>query len=593
MQVECPHAASCAGCPAIDEPYDAQLRSKGARVDRALARFPALGVIEREPVRGAEPLERYRTRVKLVVDGTKIGLFSRRGDHVVVDIPGCRVMTTITAAAVALLRARVETSSALARALRAVDLREVHTADGPRLLVTLVLDEAKRVATEAEARRLHSLASAAGIPVATVATSTRPSRSPQLLGRGLRVVVGPESVDERVEAPGGRSVSVPAVPGGFVQAHRAQAAALRGALVDRLARDGVDPASARVVDAYAGSGALGLGLAAAGARVLLVESYAPAMELARASARDQGLTVKAVAADASEALGELARRGDRPDVVVLNPPRRGVAPEVREAVAALGPRLIAYVSCEPDTLARDLDHLARLGYATNALTPFDLIPLSREVESLVVLSPRTPEQLEVVARAEDAALVAYPAREPDLDRRAQAAASLVGEDDATLVARWGSDDGAGLALVARDPARWREAADGAEVTWHALVRGIARAKGSVNRALDGQEARTRYRRLAIVGGHSLLEVRSEPADPDVLARHLAGLGHALLGATRHGHAPSNRHFAESHTLDRAFLHVARFVLTTPEGARWEVEPALPGDLETVLARAKAESARRN
>jgi 23S rRNA (uracil1939-C5)-methyltransferase len=586
-RVECAHASTCAGCPAIEAPYEEQLREKGARVDRALARFVGLESIVRAEVRGTERVEGYRTRVKLVVEGTKVGLFARSGDHVVVDIPECRVMSASTARAVSLIRDRLRESETLRRALVAVDVRDVRTDRGERgsaLLVTLVLDEGVRVAAELEARRLHELARESDVRIATVALSTRPSRSPLLLGRGLRVVVGPEVIDERVEAPGGRHVAIPAVPGGFVQAHAEQASRLRAHVVDELARQGLAIAGARVIDAYAGSGALGLGLAAAGARVLLIESYEPAMRLARDAAERQGLRVKSVASDAAEALRELSRRGDRPDVIVLNPPRRGVVPEVRQAVADLAPKRIVYVSCEPDTLARDLDHLARLGYATDSLVPFDLIPLSREVESVVVLAPRVSTPLPVLARAEGIALVTFPAREPDVLVRAREAAGFEG----VVLAQWGSEGGV-LALARDDVARaWATSIADAEVVWHALVRGVVRAKGSVSRAVAGLEARTRYKRLAVIGGHSLLEVRSEPADDAVIAQHLGGLGHPVLGASG-GHVSSNRHFAERYALDRPFLGVARIAITTPDGARLEVEVPRPGDLATVLARLEAGS----
>ncbi|MCB9630600.1 MAG: RsmD family RNA methyltransferase [Sandaracinus sp.] len=576
--VQCPHATECAGCPAIDAPYDEQLRAKGERVDRALARFSALSSVRREDVRGATPIERYRTRVKLVVDGTRIGLFAREGDHVVVDIPGCRVMSETTASAVALLRTRLGESAALARALVAIDLRDVHTDEGSKLLLTLVLDESTPVATEAEARRLHTLAREAGVPIATVATSTRPSRSPQLLGRGLRVVSGPDAVDERLAAPRGRHVSIPAMPGGFVQAHHPQAAALRAELVAGLERRGVGIEGARVIDAYAGSGALGLGLAAAGARVLLIESYAPAMELARQSARVQKLAAKAVAADASEALAELSRRGDRPDVIVLNPPRRGVAPEVREAAVALAPKCIAYVSCEPDTLARDLDHLACLGYATESLTPFDLIPLSREVESLVLLVPKAPSALVVLARRDDLVALDRGAwegpRSETLLRRARDAS---GFPHGVLLGPTGAS---GLLLVARDAEaarRWSSVA--LEASWELLTRGILRPKGSVNRAVGGTDARTRYRRTAIVGGQSRVTARCDSLALEVPLTHLRELGHPVLGDPR-GHAPSNRHFVEQHGLDRPFVHLASITL-----GDFVATSALSGDLATVLARA--------
>ena len=190
----------------------------------------------------------------------------------------------------------------------------------------------------------------------------------------------------------------------------------------------------------------------------------------------------------------------------------------------------------------------------------------------------------MLARADGIAVVAFPAREPDVLARARETAGFEG----VVIAQWGRDGGV-LALARDDVARaWAPSIASAEVTWQALVRGVVRAKGSVSRAVNAVEARTRYKRVAVIGGHSLLEVRSEPADEVVIAQHLGGLGHPVLGAPD-GHVPSNRHFAERHALDRPFLAVARIAITTPEGARWEIEVPGPGDLATVLARLEAGS----
>lgn len=580
LRVDCPHAHACAGCLAIDEPYATQLEHKGLRVDRALARFATLAERPRAPVEPADPIVGYRVRAKLVVDDGAIGLYAREGDHVVVDIPDCRVLPPTIALVARTLREHLATAPELRSVLLAIDVREAITANGPELLLTLVLDEA--IPAPPLSRALRVALDRAGVVV--LATSTRPRRSPQLLGRGLRVVSGPDHVDELVDTAGA-PVEVPAVPGGFVQAHRGQAAKLRAHVVARLEEAGVPLDGARVIDAYAGSGVLGLGLAAAGARVLLVESYEPAVLLARHAAEARGLAVKAVAADAEDALGELARRGDRPDVVVLNPPRRGVAPGVRRASAALRPRRIVYVSCEPDTFARDLDHFARLGYAPDRVEPFDLIPLSREVESVAILAPSAPPPLHVLHAAPGLRIVE---RSPHESRDALLARVRAHDELASAVLFGPDEDVSGAAFVATSPAEvgaWSQALAAGQLTYVTLARGIVRPKGSVQRAVgDVPHARTRYRRTAVVGGHSLVEARPDPARADHVLAHLASLGHPVLGATRHGHAASTRHFAEQFALDRPFLHLSRVELTAPNGDPLDVRSALPGDLDTVLAR---------
>jgi 23S rRNA-/tRNA-specific pseudouridylate synthase len=129
---------------------------------------------------------------------------------------------------------------------------------------------------------------------------------------------------------------------------------------------------------------------------------------------------------------------------------------------------------------------------------------------------------------------------------------------------------------------------GARKEYTAGVRGIAREKGVVSRPLPeggrAREARSRYRRLRILGGHSLLRVVPEQGRTHQIRRHLAAIGRPLLGDARHGHAPTNRHLFERHGLDRPFLHCARLELTHPRtGAPVAVEAPLAGDLAAVLA----------
>src|SRR5262249_24109511 len=130
----------------------------------------------------------------------------------------------------------------------------------------------------------------------------------------------------------------------------------------------------KLLDLYGGSGAIALALAQAGAEVHLVESFAPAVAHVEQAARKTNLPLRAEAADVSSALRRLSEQKVAFDAAVVNPPRRGMSPLARELVARLEVPLVAYVSCDPDTLARDLDHFTRLGYGVTTLRPLDMIP---------------------------------------------------------------------------------------------------------------------------------------------------------------------------------------------------------------------------
>jgi 23S rRNA (uracil1939-C5)-methyltransferase len=332
-------------------PYDAQCRRKRERLAGALGRYRSLGALGEalEPLRGATPITGYRIRAKLVREGNRLGLYDRGGQHQVVDIPECRVLSAPLLEVVARLRALCATEGI--PWLRAVDARACEDAK-PALMVTLVVDaRAPDEAVRAAVARLE----AASPRLTTVAVSRHAGRSPRLLGARPEVVSGKGALRDRASAEGAFQY---ATPGAFVQAHRAQAAALSARVRELL--DGVlgGLAGRDVLELYAGAGALGLELARAGARTTMIESFAPAARVAEEAAREQGLAVRAVAADAATAC---ARLEGRFDAVVVDPPRRGLAPAVRVALGALEPRALVYVSCDPETLARDLDHLGRLG----------------------------------------------------------------------------------------------------------------------------------------------------------------------------------------------------------------------------------------
>ena len=287
------------------------------------------------------------------------------------------------------------------------------------------------------------------------------------------------------------------------------------------------------------------------------------------------------------------------DAVVLNPPRRGVARSVREGVARLGPAAVAYVSCEPETLARDLDHLARLGYRARRVEPFDLMPQTHEVESVVLLLRATAVAPVVLARHGDGWFLDKSPHEP-MTRHPEHVTSLIDRarsslGEAQLTPVQSLEEGtSGVCLVARTgdtAAAWGRAfaSDACEQTYLVLVRGITREKGSVRRPLRtggrSEVATTRFARIAVVSGHSFLRVTVATARPQQIRRHLSGLGHPVLGDERFGHAASNRHMAERYGLDRTFVHCESVRMKDPhDGTPIEVRAPVPGDLASVLAR---------
>lgn len=602
----CAHASLCSGCPLIDRTPAERLLRKRERVTHALQRFPALEAVAVRETEAAPSEVAYRTRAKLMVGpGGELGLFAKQAeagaDHVVVDVPECLVLSPVLAEVARELRARmVSLREALVGAglapesLRAFDLREVVAhpgAHGPRVLVTFVVAQGDSNATKglvAVAERLM-----AALPVVVgVAVNHHDGASPQVLGERTEVLAGSAESRDRVG-----EAEFPATFGAFVQAHRAQAARIQERLIDLASKL---PAGARVLDVYGGSGVLAVALARRGYPVLTVDSFAPALRYLEGVAAEQRLPVSTLAGDAAEVLAQLTAQGERFDLVVVNPPRRGLHPLVREALAKLGAPRVVYVSCDPDTLTRDLDHLALLGLAPAELAPFDLIPLTDEVETVAVLERRAFRAPHVIAETASMAVFDKPAHEstvPSIDCGAQLLARvqrIEGFEHGWHVfdLEAGVSGPVVFGRTKSDAIRWADAMRTQEARriYVGLAKGITPIKGVVNKGYTGRQGenattRTRYRRLAVVAGHSVLRIVAEVADPLALRRHLASIGHPLIGDDRFGHAPSNRYFQERHGLDRLFLHLVRIECTSADtGERLYLESQLAGDLRSVLER---------
>ena len=249
----------------------------------------------------AQPNAAYRTRAKLVVaQNGAVGLYAR-GSHDVVDIPGCRVLAPQVAAAVADIRARAREAAGV---LSGIDVREVEHAGDAAVLVTLFGQARHRAQLQALAQQVAALPGVRG-----VAISAQEPRAPAFLGAAPEHVAGAREAEDTLLLGGAYHL---ATFGSLVQAHRMQAAAIATRAIDAVRGAlGGELRGARVLELYAGAGALGLELARLGAQPFLVERFEPALALAERAAAAQQLTIETRSADAAHAARDLAHSGER------------------------------------------------------------------------------------------------------------------------------------------------------------------------------------------------------------------------------------------------------------------------------------------
>lgn len=373
---DCPAYGSCGGCVLQHLDVGAQLRWKGDRVRRALDAHEALASVPVAPSVPSPSALGYRNRSKLVCasadGGVVLGAFAPRS-HDVVDLLGCRISETPLEDVAAALRGLLAESDVapydertFAGTLRHVVLRA--NAHG-QVLAVLVVARGGLESVAALARALR----AARPEVVGVVENVNRTRGNVIFGDEERALEGDAMLEERVG-----DVRLRLSPRAFFQANREVAALAYAA----IAREVAARPDEEIVDAYCGVGGIALTLARQGARVLGIEEHAAAIDDATAGAALNDVSgARFVAGDVAVRLRDVPRA----DVVVLNPPRKGCGAPVLAEVARLRPRAIAYLSCDPATLARDLAVLVERGYRVRSVTPFDMMPHTPHVEALAVL----------------------------------------------------------------------------------------------------------------------------------------------------------------------------------------------------------------
>jgi 23S rRNA (uracil1939-C5)-methyltransferase len=215
--------------------------------------------------------------------------------------------------------------------------------------------------------------------VVSINQNVNPGTGNAILGREtLRMIGAPDLLDLLGD------LRLRIAPASFFQVNHEQAARIY-ALVRQWAGLSREETA---VDLYCGIGGIALTLARDAGRVIGVEVVADAVNNAKDNARLNHLAnCSFLAGDAEELLQDLTHDGAPGAVAVVNPPRNGCEPGVLKALAGLAPRLLLYVSCEPETLARDLNLLAHLGYRTEEIQPVDMFPQTAHIESVARLVP--------------------------------------------------------------------------------------------------------------------------------------------------------------------------------------------------------------
>ena len=376
QEPDCPWFGRCGGCDFRHLRYDEELRAKRQRVQDALTRLGGSDVEVEEILGAAQPLH-YRNKSQYPVSAEGTVGFYRARSHQVVPVDRCLIQHPAADAAAAAVAEWMKTwqvpgydEKTRKGLLRHIYVR-VNQA-GESLCCLLVNGDA----LPREQELVKALRAAVpGLTGVVLGRNTRPGNV--ILGDSYRTLWGQDFLMDTLRGFTFR-LSVPS----FYQVNHDQAEALYGKALEFAALTGQET----VLDLYCGIGTITLCLAKRAGRVIGAEIVPAAIRDAKENAaRNHIENAEFFCGDAAETAARLEAEGLRPDVITVDPPRKGLAPEVIGSIAAMGPERVVYVSCDPATLGRDVKRFGELGYRAVRACAVDMFPATRHVESVVLL----------------------------------------------------------------------------------------------------------------------------------------------------------------------------------------------------------------
>ena len=382
----CRVSKQCGGCSRIDVPYNEQLAAKDEFVRNL---FGCFADVEIRSILGMDDPNHYRNKVTSPFAPGKRGPNGGReiltgmyaaGTHRIIQTDGCLVeneqaQQVVRAAKQIMKKHRIEPydEDKGTGFIRHAVVRVGH--ESGEVLVTLVTNDDAFPNSKSFCRELVKRCPF----VTTVVQNVNTRQTNVILGQQEKKLYGPGFI---LDTLCGLSFRISSQS--FYQVNALQTTVLYDTAIRLANLDGTQT----VIDAYCGTGTIGLVAAKRGAaRMIGVDSVESAIRDARENARHNGVdNATFVAADAGAFMCECAEAGDKVDVVFMDPPRAGSTEMFLDALVKLRPDRVVYISCNPETQVRDVQHLVAKGYALKTIQPVDMFPHTDHVETVVLLA---------------------------------------------------------------------------------------------------------------------------------------------------------------------------------------------------------------
>lgn len=397
VEPPCPVYGICGGCQLQHISYEGQLIAKLEIVREAFSRYSGLNDLKIKPTLGMDRPWDYRNKAQLQVERRDVkgakseiiaGLYEI-GSHEIVDISGCPIQHPQVNRAIDRVKAvlsdlNIPLSKGDSRGGRS-DIKDSGTRKGVRTIVvrngfqsgeiqvTLVTETADLPRQEELIERLRlELPEMSGLSV-----NVNPFKTPLIFGERTISLWGNEAMNESLG-----DLNFTLSPRAFFQLNPEQTIKLYETVKGAAALTGKET----VVDAYCGTGTIGLWLAPYAAEVRGIEVIREAVEDAQRNAEQNGRdNAEFFEGEAEDLLPRWVKEGYTPDVIVVDPPRVGLDRKFLETVLRTKPQKFVYVSCNPSTLAKDCKVLLDGGYEIQSVQPIDMFPQTSQVECVLVM----------------------------------------------------------------------------------------------------------------------------------------------------------------------------------------------------------------
>lgn len=373
----CPHAGVCGGCQLQHMNYEGQLKFKQAQVENLMGHMGHV-----QPILGMSSPCHYRHKIHATLGydpkGRVISGIYQEKSHRLLSVKQCLIQDPCADEIMAVIRYWMEKLHIVPYdedrgrgMMRHVLIRKGYATG--QVMVVFVLSAFHFP----QGQQLNEALLRAFPQIKTIVYNVNREKTSMVLGAQEKVVYGDGYIEDAL-----CGCKFRISPKSFYQVNPAQTGRLYEKAIEMADLTGRET----VLDAYCGTGTIGLIAAKWAASVTGVELNRDAVKDAQMNAKNNRiLNADFICQDAGRYMTQMARRGERADVVFMDPPRSGSSREFLDALLLMAPKRIVYISCNPQTQRRDLEWLVKGGYRVRALAPVDLFPMTSGIENIAAL----------------------------------------------------------------------------------------------------------------------------------------------------------------------------------------------------------------